>query len=238
MRPDLKDVIITRPRGVKDSKTGYMRHKFKKDLRRKVQTLHEEDNIWDHEDCPVKIRKDYSQSDMLSPLERAVKKYEREGKTPDEFYSDLCKNTDVRNVRGYHIRHHFFSDYCKSNSFRGSYSRYLKFPQWSIYNNTHFYRSKPSQKIFTLPDSEHKYVFHNDLWWRVKFKPYNHNLRITDVLLRVSNWSIFYPFIRSFSERLLETYNNSQIYCYWKQQANKKEIRKLNKLIIESQGDK
>jgi hypothetical protein len=44
------------------------------------------------------------QRDRLSPMYRSIRRHE--GKPWNGVYSDICSNTDPRNIRGYHLREH------------------------------------------------------------------------------------------------------------------------------------
>lgn len=89
MRNDMKDVII-----------DCVRHKDRWGMSRRIKC--------DLEDMPVreKIRNEYNktQSDRLSPLIKALEKHV--GEYWDDVWSSICKNSDERSVRGYHLRRH------------------------------------------------------------------------------------------------------------------------------------
>lgn len=212
MRPDFRRVIISRPR-IKS---------WKKLSRKKFR---EEDEI------PISIKKQLGwnkkqQSDLINPLRRFLRK--NVGRKWNDVWSEICVSNDRRTISGSHLRDHVQME-VEQNRLYSPYRFYVD--ENGILQEWIRRKTKRTQRPAAIIHiNETDYFCHNGLWYRVKMKDLPENIGSYYI------HDVFFGAISSYSKHTLQVKYGAKVYCYWKEQAGKKEIReirKINKVITE-----
>ena len=247
MRTDMQRVIVERPR-----------RKYRLEYCRDKIGLHQLDEHGDLiEDRPTRIglrkfNRIYGsgdlkrRTDLLNPLCRYLEK--QVGSPWDEVWSDICANTT--GLMGDHVKEHAINyvvvyvkrtddgelisgDYTYSSHgwFKiGSGELYVD-PDTDILCKTaekkryKFGKNKRKSKIIRI--NEQQYFQHQGIWYRVKTKP------VEEVKAISSRFRSFWPtdvFGNHLADYDIWRFYGEDVFCIWKQAANKKEIKLLNKI--------
>lgn len=171
----------------------------------------------------------------------------RQGRPWDEVYSEICQQADYRSHSGHHLREwigHLVDQNCrivdgeicdehgiKTGSWWNQFYVHPETKTLEFVEHRRYRRSENEQRVFEMDDV--LYHKHDDIWYRVKFKPVPKQDRssfvtgIDDVFVEQSP----YPQYR-FAQILRDKYGPGESgtrYCCWKQSANGAEIEKLKK---------
>lgn len=233
----MKKVIISRPR------VGGINHCG----RRKINA-HQIDEFGDFDDgYPRKIsaKKDTiylhgdekSQTDLMGPLRRYLRK--QLGRPWNDVWSEICENN--KDYMGEHLKMHIGwevvtdcrfnedGELVSNNGYTFYRQRFYVDPNTGflcISKGSSFKRQKPELRIVEMDGME--YYCHEDIWYRVKTIPYKKPDRLWyvdfDIFGNVNDYNGFY------------TRYGKAVRCTWKQQANSKEIKKLNRLCESRQA--
>lgn len=231
MRPDMKKVIVSRPRAGggakrKTSKRG------------------------GHEPMRPRLYDNKEQTDLLGPLRRFLKSHA--GEQWDDVWSEICQHADYRSMMGSHLRRHV-SELVQHPRLEDDgllYDNHGLFDINSPYVWREFYVDPRNGKLCTTqgrrkwkPTPEPKKVFELDgmlyhqydgLWYRVKMQEIKskHIWYVSDefiTLKRHTNDAYGWLLKDSLKKAYGLSPNNLYWYCVWKQSANSKEIKKLKK---------
>jgi hypothetical protein len=248
MRQDMKKVIIERPR---DGAILSYRKKIG------LHQLDEDNDILN--DGPTRIglkrnalitspTRTKSQTDLMGPLTRFLTK--RLGRKWDDVWSEICRYNKC--FMGEHLKDHVKNyvctnprvgeDGCLYNQYgrnvERNKNRFYVHPETGLlhYGNglDWKYDNKRVYKIVEMDGKE--YYKHNGIWYRVKTQA----LKDMNPTRRGYRWYWSYDFLNARLDRdefhtplyyldLLNTYGK-EIACTWKQAANKKECKALNKI--------
>lgn len=240
MRKDMKKVIVSRPRAGGINHCG----------RRKI-TAHQIDDFDDFDDgYPRKIsaKKDTvglngdekSQSDLMGPMRRYLRK--QLGRLWNDVWSEICENN--KDFMGEHLKMHIVwevetncrfnedGELVSDNGYTFYRQRFYVDPNTGVLcisKGSSFKPKKPELRIVEMDGME--YYCHEDIWYRVKTIPY----KKPDSRWYGTVWCIESDVFGSASDGFYKRYGKS-VRCTWKQQANSKEIKKLNRLCESRQA--
>lgn len=237
----MKKVLISRPRvgGVNQTK-------------RKKVNMHQIDEFGDFDDgLPTKTstKKDTvglngeekSQTDLMGPLRRYLRK--QVGRPWNDVWSEICSNN--KDYMGEHLKTHVEWEvvtncwFDENNKLTGEYG-------WLFYRSTLYVhpvtgilslskgtssgykRKKPEIRIVEMDGME--YYLYEDIWYRIKTIPYvkptQHHMWYVD--------SDVFGSVKT-NDGFFGRYGKA-VRCVWKQQANSKEVKKLNQSLQSKQA--
>lgn len=230
MRKDMHRVIIeTSRKGKGDARP----------IRKKISVhdLTDDDDIGDNYPTKISAKRDAAgvgdpayQDDRLRPIIRYLQK--QVGRPWNDVWSEICSNN--QDFMGDHLRRHVLGyvsekvrieddviiDLERNYPVYSYGDRFYVDPSSGILKKVprkSFRRSKAVFKIVSMDDMD--YFKHDGIWYRVKYRPvsecssYKRLGYVDDVFGHTSGF--------------FSAYGRS-VYCYWKQQANSKECKRLS----------
>lgn len=245
MRPDMKQVIIERPRvGGK----GY----------RPKPPIFDDDapKRGKMKPCDARYEDRKEQTDLLGPLRRFLRS--NVGRPWNDIWSEICQHN--QDHMGQHLRNHV----------EGFVYLNVTRQDGNLYSDTGYRINSWSSVFYVDPDdgilrfipkpprkrtkriskfvevNGQKYFYHEGIWYRVRTKPIPKPVKRRRLSLSGNYYDdYFYTFRDAFlgnvsvirytnHYQVAEFYGESGVYVEWKQQANSREIRKLKKVAGES----
>jgi len=232
MRKDMHRVIIETSRKGKT---------YARPIRKKISVhdLTDDGDIKDNYPTKISTKRDAAgsgdpsyQDDRLRPIIRYLKK--QVGRRWDDVWSEICANN--QDFMGDHLRRHVLGYVSEKVRIEGDEIIDLERNYAVYYYGDYFYVDpvsgvlkqvprrvfRPNKAVFNIVSMDGvDYFKHDGIWYRVKYRPVSEcpSYKVWGCVDDV------FGHVRDF----FSAYGRS-VYCYWKQQANSKECKRLNSL--------